>query len=166
MQERVGDAPLAFVASNGGAFLIQAHDLTDMLQQIAPLESDGVAHTEVFACEHRPRRRLGCRLQALNHESGILDPHEAIVVLVNEHLVGLELRDAPAVRSPVAQALELDRLAGMQPLTDREDALRILEHMGDRGAKLQQLEIGGIFQCAHDRAQIEVLGHRRRCGLG
>jgi hypothetical protein len=99
---------------------------------------------EVQARDSTPRRRLGGCVQALNNASGILDPGEAIVVSVNEHLVGLEPRDAPEVRSPIAQAPEVDRLAGMHPLTDGENALRIPEHMGDRGAKLQQLEIGCV----------------------
>src|SRR5512147_678100 len=108
MQERVGHAPLAFFARDGSTLLIEADDFSDMVQQIAPLESDGVTETEVFAAEHRPRRRFGSCLQALQDEGCVLDPDEAIVVLMNEHLVGLELRDAAAVGSPIAQAPELD----------------------------------------------------------
>ena len=65
---------------------------------------------------------------------------------VDEHLIGLELRDAAAMHLLIAHAPVLDRHPGVESLPDHEHAPRGIEQMRDRRAKLKQLEVGGVLQ--------------------
>jgi len=102
MQQFVRDAPLAFSAGNGGGLLVQAHDRADVLKQIAPLESNRVAQTDGLSSEHRSRRWLRGRLMPIDEQRSVFDPDVAAVIAMDQHLVGLELRDASPVHAPIA----------------------------------------------------------------
>ena len=73
LEERVGDAPLAVVAFQGGGFLVQADDATESGVVVTANEADRIADFEVlarvaagrrflwrFAVEDLDRVRIGC----------------------------------------------------------------------------------------------------------